>query len=294
MARVGVDKFYPVFGKERKKIYPSIGFEDVTTTQQYERMYQRGGYGYAQIVLEGGIVPIDTFATLYNKDYYWVKRGLGDKRTFESIETDQYGIAKDVARLMAKAMEDTKEATAANLFNNMTSTATAYVGPDSVALVSASHPYDGGTWNNRGIDSSATDADLSITALEGAMSVGMQTVNQRGIPDPRYGPWKLMVHPSNWALANRLAKAQKFPQSNDNDPNPAGAMITDVIVNPFLTDADAWMLIAEDNGLFQLKHGARRVQKKVYEETESVAIFLTEKWLFHFFDGRGIVGTVGA
>jgi len=36
------------------------------------------------------------------------------------------------------------------------------------------------------------------------------------------------------------------------------------------------------------------VSKKLYEETEEVAFFLTEKWLFHHFDARGVWGTAGA
>lgn len=297
LARVGVDKWYPVYGKDKNTIYPAFGWHSEKTTQEFIRMYQEGGFSYATVVNEAASIPVQSFDTGYNKDFYWAKRGLGYRCSFEKLETDQYGVSKRVAKKMAIAMNKTKESTAANVWNNHTSTATAYVGPDGVALVSASHPYDGGTWSNIGIGASNTNADLAADTLEDAIAKLRDTVDQKGIPDPKMGPFNLVVPNELEGLANRLVKAMKLPQSNDNDPNWAGGQIARVVVNPWLTDADAWWLIAADqdeHGLVQLTHGSRRAQKKVYEETEEVAFFLTEKWLFHHFDARGVWGTSGA
>lgn len=293
MARSGVDKYFPIFGKERPKIYTSIGFSPIKTTMEFWRMYQEAGYGYATVVDEATGIPIDTFDTLNNKDYYWVKRGLADKRSYEAISTDQYGLSKKIAKKMAKAMVDTKESTAAAVFNNHTSTGAQYVGPDGKAFIASDHGTKGGTWSNLGIDDQSTNADLSITALEGMLQHAMDTVNHRGIPDPRMGPFKLMVSTSDAALAHRLVASQKYPQSNDNDPNWAGGQISGVIVNPWLTDTDAWWLISADNGLFELQHGSRIVETERFKRTQQVAIYLTEKWLFHFQDARGVYGTSG-
>ena len=297
LARIGVDKFYPVYAKNRKTIYPMIGFKANKTSQQFERMYQEGGFSYATVVNEAAAIPVQSFFTGYNKDFYWAKRGLGFRCTYEKLETDQYNIVQKASAKMAIAMAKTKESTAANIFNNHTSTGTAYVGPDGVALVSASHPYDGGTWSNLGTGTTNGNVDLSAATLEDAIAKLRDTVDQKGIPDPKMGPFKLVVPNELEGLANRLSKAMNLPQSNDNDPNWGGRQISRVIVNPWLTDADAWWLIAEDDaehGLIELTHGSRRVQKKVYEETEEVAFFMTEKWLFHHFDARGVWGTSGA
>ncbi|MCH8991971.1 MAG: hypothetical protein IIA44_09525 [Acidobacteria bacterium] len=297
IARAGVDKFFPIFSAHQRRIYRLVGWHGERTSQEFLRMYQEGGFGYATQVSEATPIPTDTFATVNNKDYYWVKRGLGWKTSFEKLETDQYGVTKRVAKKMAKAMEMTKESTAANIFNNSTSTAAAYVGPDGAALISASHPFDGGTWSNRGVGASDTDVDLSVLTLEQAVEKNMDVVNHRGIPDPVTGPFKLFVPTGLAGLANRLAKSQLLPQTSDNDQNWAGGLITEVIPNPWFTDPDAWFLVSanqDEHGLFQLTHGGRRVSKKIYEETEEVAFFLTEKWLFHHMDARGVWGSPGA
>lgn len=300
LARAGIDEFYPVFSKQRRKVYPKVGWRDksgVLGTQQYMRVREEGGFSYATVVNEAAAIPISSFTAGREKDYYWAKRGLGYRASFEKLETDQYGIVQEVSRKMAVAMEKTKESTAFNIFNNHTSTDTAYVGRDAVALVSTAHPYDGGTWSNRGTGASNTDVDLSITALEDAMAKLLDTVDEKGIPAEKVGPFKLLIPNELWALGQRLAKALKLPQSNDNDPNVAGSLISEIVTSPWLTDADAWWLIEADpmeHGLFQMKHGSRRVQKKLYEETEEYAFFLTEKWLFHHLDARGVWGTAGA
>lgn len=297
LARIGIDKHYPVFAKDKKKLYPKLGWHRENTTQQYIRIEKEGGMGYATVVAEAAAIPVTSFNIDDSKDYYWAKRGLGFRASFEKLETDQYGIVQKVARKMAIAMEKTKESTAANVFNNHTSTAAAYVGADGVALVSTAHPYDGGTWSNRGTGASNTDVDLSVVTLEDAIAKLADTVDEKGIPDPKVGPFKLVVPNEQWGLAQRLAKALKLPQSNDNDPNVAGAMISEVVVNPWLTDADAWWLVSSDqdeHGLMHLTHGSRRVQKKLYEETEEYAFFVTEKWLFHHMDARGVWGSPGA
>lgn len=298
-ARVGVDRLYPVYCKEKNIIYKRIGFKPETTTQQYVRMYQEGGMPYATVVNEAGSIPIVSMFTGNNKDYYWVKRAFGYKCTYEKIETDQYGMADRTSNKMAIGMMKTKEATAAALFNNCTSTAAAYVGPDAVAFISASHPYNGGTFSNRGTGASNTDVDLSASALEDAIAKLRKTVDYEGIPDPKMGPFKLLVPVELEGLANRLTKemSPRLPGGNDNDANWGGGLIAEVIANPWLTDTDAWFLIsanADDHGLVEVKHGKPRAQKKIYEETEEVALFLSEKWLFHFQDARGVWGTVGA
>jgi len=301
VARVGVDKFYSIFKQNQNVLYPKFGFMDEKTTQEFIRMYQEGGFGYAPTVSESTPIPTDTFKTINNKDYYWVKRGLGYKCSLEKLETDQYGIMKRVSKKMARAMEATKDSTAANVFNNMTSTGASYVGPDGVALVSASHTYDGGTWSNRGVDtggSSNVDVDLSQPTIELAIQKNMDVVNYRGIPDAVRGPFKLFVPTALTGLANRIVFSNLVAGSNANDTNKfINGLITEVVPNNFFTDPDAFLLIStsqDERGLFMLKQGSQRVTKKMYEETEEVAFFLTEKWLFHHFDARGVWGTAGA
>lgn len=77
IARAGVDKFFPIFSAHQRRIYRLVGWHGERTSQEFLRMYQEGGFGYATQVSEATPIPTDTFATVNNKDYYWVKRGLG-------------------------------------------------------------------------------------------------------------------------------------------------------------------------------------------------------------------------
>lgn len=298
LARIGIDGWTRVYGKDTPAAYKALGFKPMMTTQEFERLRQEGGLPYATVVNEAGSIPVVSFNTGNQKDYYWVKRGLGYKTTFEKLETDQYKIvAKTVSEKMAIAMNKTKEATAANVFNNATSTSTPYVGPDGLALVSASHTYDGGTWSNYGVGTSNSAVDLGYQALEDALAKIHDTVDEQGIPMDIVGPFDLIVPNELVGLANRVVKSMKVAESANNDMNYAGSFIRNVVRNPWLTDPDAWFLRSvrdDENPLMMLTHGSRRVQKKLYEETEEVAWFMTEKWLFHHRDARGVWGSPGA
>lgn len=301
MARNNVDKYVEVYGREREGKYTKLGYSTEPTKMQYVKKFQEGGYGLWSPVNEGAEITTTGFTTDYETDFYWVKYGFGDERSYESYSTDVKGLTKKIRRKLAKAAFDSKESLSANQFNNATSTGAAYLGMDNVALVSASHPYTGGTWSNRGVDtggSSNVDVDLSATTLEQALQKLMDTVNDQGSPDSREGPFWLYVPTALAGLAHRLTKeiSPKLPGSTNNDGNWAGGMI-DVLVNPWLTDDDAWFLVAkgeEDNGLFMLTHEGRLVEKDVNMRRQTVAILVTEKISFFCEDARGIWGSPGA
>lgn len=299
MARNNVDKYVEIFGRQRPRIYTKIGYKTESTKMQYLKKMQEGGYGLMSVVAEGGEVTTSGFATSRETDFYWVKRGYGDERSYESYETDIPGLTKKIARKLAKGAEDTRESLSANQFNNATSTGAAYVGMDAVALVSTSHPDDV-VWSNRGVDvggSSNVDADLSATNLELAIQKLMDTPNDKGNPDPRTGPFILYVPTALAGLANRLTKelSPQLPGSANNDGNWAGGLISKVVVNPWLTDDDAWFLIdGSENGLFMVQHGSRLVEKDVNKRRLTIAIIMTEKLSFFCEDPRGIWGSPGA
>lgn len=301
MARSGVDKYVPIFGKRRKTIYTQIGYTTDSTKMQFLKKFQEGGYGNFGVVNEGVSITTSGFFTGYSKDFYWAKYGGGDERSYESYDTDIYGLTKKISMKLSKAEEETKEYLSANQFLNMTSTGVAYVGMDGVALCSASHPYDGGTWSNRGVDtggSTNVDVDLSAPNLELAVQKLHLVVNHKGKPDPRMGPFKLVVPTALVGLANRLVKAQLLPQSANNDPNWAGGQISGVIENPWLDaiDPDMWMLIAgeDENGLFMLTHGSPLTETDINKRKQLIAQLRSFKILFQCEDARGFWGSPGA
>lgn len=298
LARSGVDTIMPKFQSRRKKLYPKFGWKTVPETQLYHRQLSEGDFPRAAPVNEQAeIVPVN-FWTGESKDRYWIKYGLGWRTSDEALTTDQYGITKRASEKMAQAMENTKEATAAALFNNHTATSAPYVLADGVALVSTAHPINGDTWSNRGVTSSSTDVDLSVVTLEQMIQNAMYNpLSREGEPAEVFGPWDLWVHPANLGLAERLVTTmQGRPQSADNDKNWSAGHIRKVYANPRFTDEDAFWLVAADamdNPLRMITHGGAKTKVKEYVETDEWGFFRTEKWLFCAFDARGIHGTVG-
>lgn len=297
LARAGVDSLHPTFADTMNRFYRDFNFREINEKQQFHRMYQEGDFPLAAPVNEQAAITPVNFWTGYNKDYYWVKYGLGWRTSYEALSTDRFGVTKRAAEKMAMAMEDTKDSTAAGLFNNHTSTAAQYVGPDSVAMVSASHPYSGGTWSNRGVTSSNTDVDLSVVTLEQAIQAARYNpVSREGNPKVIMEKFNLFVHPDNIGLATRLVTTmQGLPQSNDNDINWAGGQIARVRANPWFTDTDAFFLVAagRSNPLVKITHDGAMTEKEQFPQTQEWAFYRTDKWLFHYFDARGIWGTVG-
>lgn len=297
LARVGVDTITPKYQERMPRRYRKYGFRVIPETQLFHRQEQEGDFPLPTPVNEAQAIATVNFWTGNSKDYYWVKYGLGWKTSYEALSTDQYGVTKRASAKMAQAIENGKESTAAGLFNNCTSTAAAYVGSDGVALISTAHPVNSTTWSNRGVTSSSTDADLSVVTLEQAIqNASYNPLSREGNPAEVMGRYKLCVHPSNLGLATRLVTTmQGRPQSNDNDINWAAGFVSQVIENPWFTDEDAWFLVAEgaDCPLVQITHDGALTETKRYEETQEIAFFRTEKWLFHYFDARGVWGTVG-
>lgn len=298
LARAGVDTIHPRYMKNQPRHYLKVGYQTINEKQQFHRMEQEGDFPLAAPVNEASPITPVNFWTGYSKDYYWVKYGLGWRTSDEALSTDRYGVTDRAAQKMAQAMEDTKDSLSAGLFNNHTSTAAAYVGPDGVAMVSTGHPYNGGTWSNRGVTSSNTDVDLGITTLEQMIQAAMYNPKSReGNPASCMGKFNLFVHPDNLGLAKRLVTTiQGQPQTNDNDINWAGGQIKACYANPWFTDADAFWLVAtdtQDNPFRKIVHGGAFSEKERFAQTQEWAFYRTEKFLFHYFDARGIHGTVG-
>lgn len=301
MARDNIDKYVEVFGRRRPRIYSQLGYKTEVTKMQYVKKMWEGGYGLMSVVNESSEITTSGFSTRFETDFYWVKRGYGDERSYESYEADIPGLTRKIARKLAKGAEDTRESLSANQFNNATSTGAAYLGMDDVAMVATNHWADGTTWSNRGVDTGGStniDVDLSAPNLELAIQKNMDVLNDMGNPDPRMGPFVLYVPTALAGLAHRLTKSQLLAQSANNDTGSfLSGNVSKVVVNPWLTDDDAWFLIcanSDDHGLFMLQHGSRLVEKDIDPRHQTVAMLMTEKLSFFCEDPRGIWGSPGA
>jgi len=214
------------------------------------------------------------------------------------MEDHQYDVVgQRKAQGLAFSMRQTKEIIAANVYNRAFNTS--YVGGDGATLIasagggSASHPlFAGGTATN----GPSTAADLSEASLEQAMIDIAGFTNDRGLLIA-VRPKSLIISRQNIFEAKRLTAPDGRPGVDTNDVNALKAlgMVPEVVVNHYLTDADAWFI--RTDAPHGMKHFERRADAFETDndfDTENAKFKATARYSFGWTDWRAIYGSPGA
>ena len=225
--------------KELSRIYPNV-YKIQTSDRKFERIVTYVPFNESTTKGEGETFVMDTMRQGHTKDFTHTENGLGFEATQTALEDDAENLLTRAGEWLSFAGRYLEERRAANPFNNGFTTETT---PDGVSLFNATHLLaGGGTGSNR----PATDADLSATSLTQAM-IDLQTgqKDEAGHLAAPVTSWILYVPPALEFLAHRLINSTLLPGSADNDTNPIKDRRTwKIIVNPHLTDSDAWFLVA--------------------------------------------------
>ena len=252
--RTGFDALYDnvektIFGvmkgqlKELPRIYPNV-YNIKSSDRKFERIVTYVPFGDTQSKPEGETYSFDTLRQGYTKDFTHTENGLGFEVTQTALEDDAENLLTRAGEWLAFSARYVEEGRAANPFNNGFTTETT---PDGVSLFHTAHPLKGGgTAKNR----PSTDADLSATSLTQAM-IDLQTdqKDEAGHLSAPINSWTLYIPPQLEFLAERLIKSKQMPTSADNDINPiASRRSWEIVVNPRLSDPDAWFLVAGSKG----------------------------------------------
>lgn len=280
--------------KELGKPYEAY-FQMETSDKAYEEFAEAYGFGLAAEKAEGQSIQYDTDGEGYktravNKTY-----GLGYIVTREALEDGQYKtLSERRSAELARSMNSTKCIVHANILNNGFSTS--FPIGDGAALFSASHPTYSGNQSNL-----LTAADLSESALETAVSRIMLMANARGI---KIGarPKTLVIHPNDWANATRILESdlQSGSSSDTTNTNNINAlrvkgMVDQVVVDPYLTDTDAWFLTTDiPYGLLSFQRRAMEFKQDNDFDTENAKAKATERYVPGWADWRGVFGSAGA
>ncbi len=225
--------------KELPKIYPNV-YNIKTSDRKFERIVTYVPFGDTQTKAEGETYVMDTLRQGYTKDFTHTENGLGFEVTQTALEDDGENILARAGEWLAFSARYVEEGRAANPFNNgFTSEQT----PDGLSLFNTAHVLKGGgTARNR----PATDADLSASSLTQAL-IDLQTdqKDEAGHLAAPITDWILYIPPQLEFLADRLINSVGLPGSADNDRNPIKTRRSwTIVVNPRLTDVDAWFLVA--------------------------------------------------
>lgn len=247
-------------------------------------------FGTVPIKAEGAAVQYADLASGFDTTYQADTYELAFKASKEALDDEQEEVVSDAARALGNSLNFAYETDHANLFNNGFSAA--FTGPDGVALFSTAHPLVGGGTNpNR----PTTDGDLSTAQLRVALNDIANTEDDAG--KLLYWRPRVLLVPYNakW-LAMELIGSDLRADTADNAINAFKDDGLKVVAWPYLTDANAFFLLAEPS-----KHNVRtywRERPNVLHdwdfETSSMKVKIRSRWKRGWSDWRGVYGTSGA
>jgi hypothetical protein len=256
-----------------------------------ERTAEMRFLGYAQLKTEGGQTAFDNNAGeryVYNQEH--VEIGLGYAITRKAIDDNLYKSQFAPSNLgLIESFAQTKEIYGANVLNTAT-TYNASVGGDGVALVSASHPIDGGTISNY-----ATNDLNEATLLNGMIAIRTNFKDQAGLKVFARGR-RLIVPPQLEPVAIRLTKTELRPGTADNDVNAimmtSGGLPEGYMVNDYLTSARAWFLLTNIDGLSYMERVGFETDMQVDFVTDNLLVKGYERYSFGYYNWRSIWGSL--
>jgi len=267
-------------------------FETESSDRAFEEEVMLSGFENASVKAEGAAIVYDNAQETFTARYQHETVALAFALTEENIEDNLYDkISTRYTKALARSMANTKQVKAANVLNRAFNAS--FLGGDGVELCSTVHPTIAGTFKNE----PTTSADLSETSLEQAMIDIAAMTDERGLKIAARG-MKMIIHPNQQFVAERLMKSGQRPGTADNDVNALksmGMIPQGFVVNNFLSDTESFFIKTDvPNGM---KHMVRAPIKTAMEgdfETGNVRYKARERYSFGWSDPRGIYGNPGA
>jgi len=288
----GVNSWYGQAYNEHNVEYTDL-FDTDTSRKAFEEDMGTSMFGLAGVINEGASVGYDTAQQGFLTRYTHVTYGLGFIITRNMVDDDQYDvIGKKRAQGLAFSMRQTKEITAANVYNRAVTAA--YTGGDGKVLLASDHPCVSGAADQSNITTAAT---LSEATLEDLSIDIMEAKNDRGL-NIALTPQSLHINPNLVFEADRILNSPLRVGTADNDLNALknmGKFPGGVKVNHYITDTNAYFI--RTNCPDGMKHFERRSDDFSMDndfDTDNAKYKATGRYSFGWTDWRGVYGNMGA
>ena len=258
------------------------------------------GFGTAPTKGEGAAVSYDDAQESYTARYIAETVALAFAVTEEAMEDNLYDtFAKLRARGLARAMANTKQVKAANLFTNgFTDT----IG-DGAAFFSAAHP----TISDGSQSNLMAAADLTEATLETALTSIQKIKDDRGI---LIGASAISLHipVDSWAIADRIMSSPGNTQTsaasgatsggfNSNAVNATrhmGMIPEGYFINRRFTDTDSYFIKTDvPNGAKMFIRSPLQTKMEPDFDTGNLRFKARERYSFGVSDWRGYFGSAG-
>ena len=274
-------------------------FDTENSDRAFEEEVLFTGFGTAPVKGEGAAVQYDQAQEGYTARYTHETVALAFAITEEAMEDNLYDtFSKLRARGLARAMANTKQVKASDVFNNGFSSS--YLGGDGVALFSSSHPTLTGNQSNI-IGSS----DLSESSLETGLIAISKVKDDRGI---LIGAQAVSLHvPTDLVfVADQILNSTmsttigvnptdtSVGATNLNDINSIrnqGMVPKGFFVNRRFTDTNNWFLKTDvPNGTKMFVRAALATKMEEDFDTGNLRFKARERYSFGWSDWRGFFG----
>ena len=275
-------------------------YEIENSDRAFEEEVLFTGFGTAPTKGEGASVSYDDAQESYTARYTAETVALAFAITEEAMEDNLYDtFAKLRAKGLARAMANTKQVKAANIFNNGFSDT---IG-DGVAFFSDSHP----TVADGLQDNLLAASDLSESTLETALIAIQKTKDDRGI---LIGASAVSLHipVDYWAVADRVLSSPGNTQASAGSGTTNGGFNTNAInatrhmgmvpdgyhINRRFTDTDAWFVKTDvPNGTKMFVRSPLQTKMEPDFDTGNLRFKARERYSFGVSDWRGWYGSAG-
>ena len=265
-------------------------FNVYDSTQIREHSLTFGGLGIMDEKSEGESINYDSPVEGFLNTYTHTVFAKGIRITMEQWSDDLYGVMEDSPSELGRMAYATEETTLSNHFNNGFDNG--YTGPDGKELFATDHVRENGVAYRNEL---STAADLSTTSLEQAL-IDFRNFRDGGGKRLQIKPETLLVSPDNQFNAARILDSNQTPEDSTNAVQPVNGLGLTMQVWDYLTDTDAWFLLAsDDNHKLNLYERESFTTSDVYDFDTGDIKF---KGLFRqssgWADPRGVFGSPGA
>lgn len=290
----GLNKFTFQAYREKPEIYRMVNNVE-QTTDPFVDDYQMAGFGALQPKHELGQTVLAEPLKLGGTRIFMYSFALGFVISEEMREDSKFELMGKLSMALGRSGRYTAELYGHDVWNDAFA-GSVYTGRDGLALCHTAHPVaaTGGTLANE----PASPVDLSEAALQAAWGNYQTQLDDVGIPID-LTPAILFVHPTQVLFARKLLESSGSLSANENSGvvNPIQGMVR-IVSSPYLTDQDAWFLLAEpstnpDGPVFYWR---KSPDTKTWDDDDADGTIhkLKQRHGNGFRDWRGVYGSPGA
>lgn len=287
--RAGIKKIYFNEYAALRELFPTV-FNVTTSNRGFEDFLKVSGLGRMQQIDENDSIVYDsavegTRVLAIPKMY-----ALGFQVSRVLVDDELYNIIGQMTKALARSVRYEQEVQAWGLINDSFAGAT-YTGFDGFPLCYDSHTFlkASGTWDNE------LAADLGVSSLEAAIDMFATSVDDQNM-NITIEPRMLLVPAQGRWLASKLVESPFSPEDDKNAKNPLVDVGLTWFASPFITDTDAFWVFAgkSDHDLQFIWRMKPETEDTVDFDTKALKFSVIQRFVPHFNEPRGVVGSPGA